>query len=79
MNLKFFSTFSKNHAKRAKKIKCNLAQAQRNSAQISATQCNSAEEAFPIDASFPEASVHIISNSSAIVMVLLGKQNFFRT
>ena len=32
-----------------------------------------AEEAFPIDASFPEACVHIISNSSAIVMVLLGK------
>ena len=32
-----------------------------------------AEEAFPIDACFPEACVHIVSNSSAIIMVLLGR------
>ena len=32
-----------------------------------------AEESFPIDASFSEAGVHIISNSSAILLVLLGK------
>ena len=31
------------------------------------------EESYPIDASISEACVHIVSNSSAIFMVLLGK------
>ena len=31
------------------------------------------EESYPIDASISEACVHIVSNSSAIFLVLLGK------
>lgn len=37
-----------------------------------------AEETYPIDASFSEACVHIVSNSTAIVLVLLGNVMYFQ-